>query len=57
MDGVDIGAGATVGPHSIVLLGAGVADGAVVGPASLVMRGEALPAGTRWLGNPVAQWS
>jgi carbonic anhydrase/acetyltransferase-like protein (isoleucine patch superfamily) len=40
-----------------VLLGAGVADGAVVGPASLVMRGEALPAGTRWLGNPVAQWS
>ncbi|MEY9840405.1 non-ribosomal peptide synthetase-like protein [Streptacidiphilus sp. EB103A] len=57
MDGVDIGAGATVGPHSIVLLGAGVGEGAVVGPASLVMRGEALPAGTRWLGNPVAQWS
>ncbi|WP_236655497.1 Pls/PosA family non-ribosomal peptide synthetase [Streptacidiphilus carbonis] len=57
MDGVDVGAGATVGPHSIVLLGAGVGDGAVVGPASLVMRGEALPAGTRWLGNPVAQWS
>ena len=57
MDGVDVGAGATVGPHSIVLLGAGVEAGAVVGPASLVMRGETLPAGTRWLGNPVAQWS
>ncbi|MFC1406685.1 Pls/PosA family non-ribosomal peptide synthetase [Streptacidiphilus sp. N1-5] len=57
MDGVDIGAGATVGPHSIVLLGAAVGDGAVVGPASLVMRGETLPTGTRWLGNPVAQWS
>ena len=57
MDGVDVGAGATVGPHSIVLLGAAVGDGAVVGPASLVMRGEGLPAGTRWLGNPVAQWS
>ncbi|WP_370078368.1 Pls/PosA family non-ribosomal peptide synthetase [Streptacidiphilus sp. MAP12-16] len=57
MDGIEVGAGATVGPHSIVLLGAVVGDGAVVGPASLVMRGEALPAGTRWLGNPVADWS
>ncbi|MFC1429743.1 Pls/PosA family non-ribosomal peptide synthetase [Streptacidiphilus sp. N1-3] len=57
MDGIRIGAGATVGPHSIVLLGAVVGEAAVVGPSSLVMRGEAIPARTRWLGNPVADWS
>ena len=56
MDGIRVGAGATVGPHSIVLLGANVADGAVVGPSSLVMRGESIPEDSRWLGNPVARW-
>jgi hypothetical protein len=28
-----------------------------VGPSSLVMRGETLPAGSRWLGNPVRRWN
>ncbi|MHA6759530.1 Pls/PosA family non-ribosomal peptide synthetase [Streptacidiphilus sp. PAMC 29251] len=57
MDGIRVGAGATIGPHSIVLLGATVADAAVVGPSSLVMRGETIPARSRWLGNPVADWT
>ena len=57
MDGIRVGARATVGPHSIVLLGAAIGDAAVVGPSSLVMRGEAIPADSRWLGNPVADWN
>ncbi|MEY9844053.1 non-ribosomal peptide synthetase-like protein [Streptacidiphilus sp. BW17] len=57
MDLIDVEAGATVGPHSIVLLGATLGEGAVVGPSSLVMRGESVPAGTRWLGNPVRRWA
>jgi len=57
MDTITVGEGATVGPHSIVLLGSELGAGAVVGPSSLVMRGEALPAGSSWLGNPVAHWS
>jgi non-ribosomal peptide synthetase-like protein len=56
MDGVTIGEGATVGPHSIALPGSRVGDGTVVGPSSLVMRGESVPDHGRWLGNPVARW-
>jgi len=56
MDRITVGAGATVGPHSIVLLGSDLGAGVVVGPCSLVMRGESLPADGRWLGNPVADW-
>jgi non-ribosomal peptide synthetase-like protein len=56
MDTVTLGRGATLGPHSIALLGAELGDAAVVGPSSLVMRGDTLPAGSRWLGNPVARW-
>ena len=56
MDGITVGAGATLGPHSIVLLGSEVGAGTVVGPCSLVMRGESLPAEGRWLGNPVVDW-
>ncbi|GAA2259805.1 non-ribosomal peptide synthetase [Streptomyces amakusaensis] len=56
MDNVRIGSGATLGPHGIALPGAVIGDRAVVGPASLVMRGERVPAGTRWLGNPIAAW-
>ena len=55
-DRVTIGAGATVGPHGVVLPAAGVGDQATVGPSSLVMRGDRLPPATRWLGNPVAPW-
>ncbi|MFJ6631639.1 Pls/PosA family non-ribosomal peptide synthetase [Streptomyces sp. NPDC091376] len=56
MDNVVLGAGATLGPHGIVLPGAVIGDRATVGPASLVMRGESVPADTRWLGNPIAAW-
>ncbi|MFI9275757.1 Pls/PosA family non-ribosomal peptide synthetase [Kitasatospora sp. NPDC052896] len=56
MDAIELGRGATVGPHSIVLLGTTLGEGAVVGPSSLVMRGESIPSGTRWLGNPVTRW-
>ncbi|WP_280701547.1 Pls/PosA family non-ribosomal peptide synthetase [Kitasatospora sp. GP82] len=56
LETVHIGAGATMGPHSIALPGSSVGDGASVGAASLVMSGERMPAGTRWLGNPVAAW-
>ncbi|WP_372509535.1 Pls/PosA family non-ribosomal peptide synthetase [Streptomyces humicola] len=56
MDAIDVAAGATLGPHSIVLLGSTLGEGSVIGPSSLVMRGESVPAGTRWVGNPVARW-
>ncbi|WP_370468501.1 Pls/PosA family non-ribosomal peptide synthetase [Streptacidiphilus sp. P02-A3a] len=56
MDRITVGAGATVGPHSIVLLGSELGEAAVVGPSSLVMRGESVPPRGRWLGNPVAAW-
>ncbi|MET7619856.1 Pls/PosA family non-ribosomal peptide synthetase [Streptomyces sp. NPDC005408] len=56
MDNVVLGSGATLGPHGIALPGSVVGDRAAVGPASLVMRGERVPAGTRWLGNPIAAW-
>ena len=56
LDSVRVGAGATIGPHSIVLPGSTTGDGVTLGPASLVMRGEEIPAGTRWQGNPVSAW-
>jgi non-ribosomal peptide synthetase-like protein len=56
MDTVTLEAGATLGPHGIILPGASVGADATVGPASLVMRGEAVPGGGRWLGNPIAAW-
>ncbi|OLB77596.1 MAG: amino acid adenylation protein [Actinobacteria bacterium 13_2_20CM_2_71_6] len=56
MDTVTLEAGATLGPHGIVLPGATVGADATVGPASLVMRGESVPGGGRWLGNPIAAW-
>jgi acetyltransferase-like isoleucine patch superfamily enzyme len=55
-DRVELGAGATLGPHGVVLPAARVGAGATVGPASLVVRGDRLPPATRWLGNPVAPW-
>jgi non-ribosomal peptide synthetase-like protein len=56
MDQVTLAEGATLGPHGIVLPGTTVGAHTCVGPASLVMAGEQVPAGTRWLGNPVAAW-
>jgi non-ribosomal peptide synthetase-like protein len=57
MDRVELADGATLGPHCVILPAASLGAGAVVGPASLVMRGESVPAGTRWIGNPIIPWS
>lgn len=57
MDQVRMAEGATLGPHGIVLPGTTVGAHTCVGPASLVMAGEQVPAGTRWLGNPVSAWN
>ncbi|MBF4613537.1 Pls/PosA family non-ribosomal peptide synthetase [Curtobacterium sp. VKM Ac-1376] len=57
LDTVRLDAGATLGPHSVVLPAAGIGTGATVGPSSLVMRGEQVPPGSRWSGNPIAPWT
>ncbi|WP_433441072.1 Pls/PosA family non-ribosomal peptide synthetase [Nonomuraea sp. CA-141351] len=56
MDTVTLEAGATLGPHGVVLPAARVRADTTIGPASLVMRGEAVPARTRWFGNPISAW-
>lgn len=56
MDTVTLDAGATLGPHSVILPAATISAHATVGPASLVMRGEVVPEGTRWSGNPIGPW-
>ena len=56
MDRVRVDAGGTVGPHGVVLPAAVIGPGTTVGPGSLVMRGEEVPAGSRWVGNPVVSW-
>jgi non-ribosomal peptide synthetase-like protein len=53
MDTVTLAAGSTLGPHCVILPAASLGAGSTVGPASLVMRGEAVPANTRWIGNPI----
>jgi non-ribosomal peptide synthetase-like protein len=57
MSPVTLGEGATLGPHGIVLPGASIGARTTVGPGSLVTRGDAVPADTRWLGNPIAAWT
>jgi non-ribosomal peptide synthetase-like protein len=54
MDTVHLAAGASLGPHGIVLPGTTVGAGASICASSLVMRGETVPPGTRWAGNPIA---
>jgi non-ribosomal peptide synthetase-like protein len=56
MDTVTLAAGATLGPHGIVLPGASIGARTTVGPGSLVTRGDAVPEDSRWLGNPIATW-
>ncbi|HWI31894.1 MAG TPA: Pls/PosA family non-ribosomal peptide synthetase [Microbacterium sp.] len=56
IDRVSLEAGATLGPHSVILPAATIGADATVGPASLVMRGEAVPVGSRWSGNPIGPW-
>ena len=56
MDRVTMQEGATLGPHSVILPAAVLGRHVTVGPVSLVMRGEAVPAKTRWIGNPIGPW-
>ncbi|WP_018349959.1 Pls/PosA family non-ribosomal peptide synthetase [Longispora albida] len=57
MSAVEFADGATLGPHGIVLPGASIGARTTVGPGSLVTRGDAVPADSRWLGNPIAVWA
>ncbi|MFF5289240.1 Pls/PosA family non-ribosomal peptide synthetase [Paractinoplanes globisporus] len=57
MDEVTLGAGATLGPHGIVLPGVSIGARTTVGPGSLVTRGDVVPEDSRWLGNPIANWT
>ncbi|RSN42244.1 amino acid adenylation protein [Amycolatopsis sp. WAC 04197] len=57
MSPVTLDEGATLGPHGIVLPGAGIGARTTVGPGSLVTRGDAVPADSRWLGNPISAWT
>ncbi|MFT4201422.1 Pls/PosA family non-ribosomal peptide synthetase [Gordonia sp. (in: high G+C Gram-positive bacteria)] len=56
IDTVELDVGATLGPHCVALPASRLGESATVGPASLVMRGDAVPAHTRWQGNPIAPW-
>ena len=56
LDTVTLEAGATLGPHSVILPAARIGRHATVGPVSLVMRGEDVPSRTRWIGNPIGPW-
>ncbi|RBM13347.1 amino acid adenylation protein [Prauserella sp. PE36] len=56
MDTVVLDEGATLGPHGIVLPGAGIGARTTIGPGSLVTRGDVVPADTRWQGNAIAAW-
>ncbi|GAB2977227.1 amino acid adenylation protein [Amycolatopsis acidiphila] len=56
MSEVTLAEGATLGPHGIVLPGATIGARTTVGPGSLVTRGDAVPADSRWLGNPISAW-
>jgi non-ribosomal peptide synthetase-like protein len=56
MDTVILGPGSTLGPHGVILPAASIGESATVGPASLVMGGEAVPAHSRWIGNPISAW-
>jgi len=56
MSEVTVAEGAPLGPHGIILPGAEIGARTTVGPGSLVTRGDAVPADSRWLGNPIASW-
>ncbi|MGW7573414.1 Pls/PosA family non-ribosomal peptide synthetase [Streptomyces sp. NPDC054765] len=56
MDTVLLREGATLGPGGIVLPGSTLGACSTLGPASLAMGAETVPAGTRWLGNPIEAW-
>jgi non-ribosomal peptide synthetase-like protein len=49
-----IGADCEIGTQSVVLYDAEMNDGARLGALSLLMKGESLPAGSSWVGSPLA---
>lgn len=57
LDAVEVSAGGTLGPHSVILPAAAIGENTTVGPASLIMRGESVPNSSRWAGNPIAPWA
>jgi non-ribosomal peptide synthetase-like protein len=54
LDRVILEAGATLGPHGIVLPGSRLKEASTVEAGSLVMAGEAVPGHSRWQGTPIA---
>jgi non-ribosomal peptide synthetase-like protein len=54
-DTVRIGSGCTLDVGAYVHYGVTIGDGAVLAPDSFLMKGSAVPAGTRWAGNPAAE--
>jgi non-ribosomal peptide synthetase-like protein len=44
MDTVELGVGATLGPHSVIL------------PAATIGAHATVPVGSRWSGNPIGPW-
>jgi non-ribosomal peptide synthetase-like protein len=52
MSTVEIGAGCSIGPRSVVLFDAKMAEGSRLDGLSLAMKGEALPRETHWQGIP-----
>ena len=56
MDTVTLEAGATLGPHSVILPAATIGRHATVGPASLVMRGESCPSGPAGAATRSGPW-
>ena len=50
---VHFDAGASIGPHSIVLPDTAIGAGTSMAAASLAMQGESLPAHSQWEGNPL----
>ncbi|MGA2590501.1 MAG: Pls/PosA family non-ribosomal peptide synthetase [Bryobacteraceae bacterium] len=49
-----VGAGCEIGTQSVVLYDTEMEEGARLGPLSLLMKGETLPAGSVWVGSPLA---
>ncbi|RAF12887.1 hypothetical protein DN545_33750, partial [Burkholderia multivorans] len=56
LDVVELEAGATLGPNSVILPAATLGENSTVGATSLVMRGEFVPPHAYFSGNPVIPW-
>ena len=56
IDTVTIEAGATLGPHSVILPAAKIGANATVGPASWSCAARPCRSAARWSGNPIGPW-